>query len=93
LAIAVYVVRGNWLEALWFIIHLLILFGVMVIALKLSGLIWLADLQWLNQIFASSMRLVLVSGILLPFIWLVNRKSGMLSEIWFELKMWRTANK
>lgn len=91
LGIAVYLARGKWHETWRFLIHMFTLFGVMVIALKITNLSWPDAAHWTDQVFSSVMRLFLVSGVLLPFVWLVNRKSGMLSIIWIVFTSWRAA--
>ena len=91
LAIAVYLSKGKWRETLWFMVHLFTMFGVMVITLKITNLSWPDASPWADQVFSSVKRLLIVSGVLLPFVWLVNRKSGMLSELWSEFTSWRAA--
>lgn len=87
--IGVYLARERWGETLLFLIQLVTLFGVMLIALNLTNLFLTEDSHWGTQVFFAIIRLFVVSVMLLPFVWLVNRKSGMLSTIWMEFINWR----
>jgi O-antigen/teichoic acid export membrane protein len=90
LGIAVYLAQGSWRETLRFLVQLFTLFVVMAVALKGTALFSSDASRWTDQAFSAGLRLFVVSGVLLPFVWLVNRKSGMLSTLRTEFAGWRS---
>lgn len=84
--VAVYLALGRWREALQFLIHMVTLFGVMLISLKVTNFYLPGVSPWKDQLFYSFVRLFIVIIFLLPTIWLCNRKSGMLSSVWMAVK-------
>lgn len=89
--ISVYFIHKRYSEVIRFLGQLVALFVVMFIALKVTSLFLKDDFLWVNQVFFAAIRMFVVSGILLPFIWLINRKSGLLSTLWIEFVSWRAA--
>ena len=91
--IGIYLAHKRWGETLRFLAHLATLFGVMLIALKVTNLFLTDNSHWGTQTFFATIRMFAVSGILLPFVWLVNRKSGLLPTLWIEFVSWRAARR
>ena len=92
LGIAAYLANGKWMDAISLLIHLSILFGVLILALKITDFVVpVAAAHWADRAFFPFLRLLVVSAALAPFVWLVNRNSGLLSTIWAEFTIWRTA--
>lgn len=87
----IYLAHKRWGETLRFLAHIATLFVVMFIALKVTNLFLTDDSHLAIQVFFATIRLFAVSGMLLPFVWLVNRKSGLLPTLWIAFASWRTA--
>jgi hypothetical protein len=85
--------QGRWSETVRFLINHLTLFIVMIIALKVTGRFAHLASPWPDQVFWAVVRLLAVSGILLPFVWLANRKSGVWTSLMAILSDWRSAPK
>jgi hypothetical protein len=63
----------------------------MIAALKITEFTFPVATHWANQVLFSFLRLLVVSGVLVPFVWLINRKSGLLSAIRAEFAIRRAA--
>lgn len=91
--IAVYLTKGKIQETILFLLHLCVLFGVMASSLKITDMVIPVGIGWSAQILFATIRLIIVVGIMLPFVWFVNRKNDLLSIIQSEFTSWRAAKK
>lgn len=89
LGVSVHLAQGRWSETVRFLINHLALFIVMIIAVKSTGSFAHPTSPWTDQVFWAAVRLLAVSGLLLPFVWLANRKSGVWSSLMAILSDWR----
>ena len=88
-SIAVYLALESRRESLYFSAQLFALFLGAIVALKAASLYPAGDVSGASHIVSAVVRLAAVSCLLAPLIWLVNRKSGMLSMVWTEFNIWR----
>lgn len=93
LGMAAYLASRKWIETIWFLMHLCIIFGVMIVALKITNFVFPPASHWMNDTYLSILRLVAVGVALVPFVWLVNRKNDLLSKIRIEFTVWRTSKR
>ncbi len=93
LGVSVHLAQGRWSETVHFLANHLALFIVMMIAVKSTGLIAHQASPWPEQVFWAFVRLLAVSGLLLPFVWLANRKSGVWSSLMAILSEWRNVSR
>lgn len=93
LGIAVHLAQGKWSETVRFLIHLFLLFAIMVVALMATATLSHPSSHWKDQALAAALRLFVVTALILPVMWLVNRKSGIVSTILTEYSGWRTSRK
>jgi magnesium-transporting ATPase (P-type) len=93
LGVSVHLAQGRWSETVRFLLNHLALFIVMMVAIKSTGRFAHLTSPWQDQVFWAGVRLLAVSGILLPFVWLANRKSGVWTSLMAILSDWRSAPK
>jgi O-antigen/teichoic acid export membrane protein len=93
LGVSVHLAQGKWSETLRFLLNHLALFLTMIIALNSTGRLVHHASPWTDQVFWAIVRLFVVSGLLLPVVWLANRNSGVWSSLMTVLSDWRDAGK
>jgi len=93
LGIALHLAQGQWRKTVRFLIHLSLLFMIMVVALLITDPLSHPSSHWKDQAFFAFLRLFIVSALALPVMWLVNRKSGILSTVLAEFSGWRASRK
>ncbi|MEW6719245.1 MAG: oligosaccharide flippase family protein [Thermodesulfobacteriota bacterium] len=91
LGVSVHLAQGKWRETLRFLSSHLGLFLAMMAALISTGPLAHPADPWGSQLFWGFVRLLAVSVLLLPFVWLVNRNSGVWSSLMDILSGWRRA--
>ena len=93
LGIAVHLAQGKWRETARFLIHLSLLFMILVAALLITDPLSHPSSHWKDELFSAVLRLLIVSALVWPVMWLVNRKSGILSTVMAEFSGWRASRR
>lgn len=93
LGIAVHLAQRKPGATLRFLAHLSLLFVVMAVAISVTSPLSHPSSHWKEQALFAALRLFIVTALILPVMWLVNRGSGILSTILTEYSGWRSSGR